>query len=239
MITKETNVFSEVDFNDGQVILIDKPAGWSSFKVIRKIRNAAGVKRVGHAGTLDPLATGLLIVATGKRTKEIHKYQSMDKTYTGTITLGKTTLSMDTETEIVSEKPVDNLTADKILSVKNKFIGEITQVPPMYSAIKYKGQNLYKYARKGKEVERKPRTVIVSDFNIRKIDLPDIEFEITCSKGTYIRVIANDLGERLGCGGLLSSLRREKIGNYSVDNALSIDEFVDKCIFMNRLQGAN
>ena len=226
MISKRTNDLSKVDFNQGEVILIDKPAGWTSFKVIRKIRSAIGVKRVGHAGTLDPMATGLLIVATGKKTKSIYEYQALEKTYTGTITLGKTSPSMDLETEIISEKPLDHISEVEILKVRDEFVGRIKQIPPMYSAIKYKGKSLYHLARKGKEVKREAREITVYDFKINKIELPDIEFEIVCSKGTYIRVIANDFGEKIGCGGLLSSLRRTKIGNYSVEDALEVNEFV-------------
>ena len=228
MITKETTDFERIDFVEGEVILIDKPVGWSSFKVIRKIRQAINVKKVGHAGTLDPKATGLLIVATGKKTKSISKYQSLEKTYSGTITLGKTSPSMDEETEITSEKPFTHITDKMIYQVRDKFVGSIKQIPPMYSAIKYKGKNLYHLARKGKEVEREPREVVVSGFKILNINLPHIDFEITCSKGTYIRVIANDFGEKLGCGGLLSSLRRTKIGNYSVNDAFTIGEFTGK-----------
>jgi tRNA pseudouridine55 synthase len=230
MITKETSDFKGIDFISGEVILIDKPAGWSSFKVIRKIRQAINVKKVGHAGTLDPAATGLLIVATGKKTKSIHEYQSLEKTYTGTITIGKTSPSMDKETEITSEKPFANLSQEEIYKVRDEFVGKIRQVPPMYSAIKYKGKSLYHLARKGEEVEREARDVVVSDFKILSISLPDIDFEIVCSKGTYIRVIANDFGERLGCGGLLSSLRRTRIGSYSVDDAFTVEGFVDNCV---------
>jgi len=234
MISKSTNDTGKPDFENGEIILIDKPAGWSSFKVIIEIRKASGVKKAGHAGTLDPMATGLLIIATGKKTKSIHEFQSLEKTYTGTITIGKTSPSMDPETEIISEKPFDHLTEKEIYEVRDEFIGTIKQIPPMYSAVKHKGKNLYHLARKGKEVERKAREVTVSDFKIKKIDLPDIEFEITCSKGTYIRAIANDLGERLGCGGILSSLRRTRIGNYSVEDALGVDEFVKKFLIMKK-----
>lgn len=226
MITKGTTDFSNLDFQSGEVILADKPAGWSSFKVVHKIRKASGEKKVGHAGTLDPLATGLLILCTGKKTKEIDKYQAYDKTYTGTILLGKSSPSMDLETEITSALPVEGFTENDIYSVRNLFIGNIMQMPPMYSAIKYKGKSLYKLARKGKSVERKPREISVSKFEILGIDLPEIHFEITCSKGTYIRVLANDFGEKLGCGGLLSSLRRTRIGSFSVEDAVNVDEFV-------------
>ncbi len=225
MITNDSIDYSKSDFDLGETILIDKPFRWTSFHVVHKIRKAVGVKKVGHAGTLDPLATGLLIICTGKKTKEISTYQDLEKTYTGIITLGKTTPSMDLETEIIEEKPLDNITEEKILEAKDEFTGSILQIPPMYSAVKYQGKSLYKFARKGKTVAREPRQVTVSKFNIIKINLPDIFFEISCSKGTYIRVIANDLGARLGCGAVLSSLRRIKIGNYDIEDALTMDDF--------------
>jgi tRNA pseudouridine55 synthase len=235
MITKDTKDFFELDFNEGQIILIDKPSGWSSFKVVYTIRKITGVKKAGHAGTLDPIASGLLIIATGRKTKEIHNYQAMEKTYSGIITLGKTTPSMDTETEVISEQPVKEISKEKINEIRTEFVGTILQVPPMYSALKHKGKNLYKYARKGKEVERKPREVFVSKFIIKRIAIPDVEFEIACSKGTYIRAIANDFGNKLGCGGILGYLRREQIGPYSVNSAFSINEFIDKYNYKKEL----
>jgi tRNA pseudouridine55 synthase len=225
MITNDTIDFSKCDFDLGETILIDKPFGWTSFHVVHKIRNAVRVRKAGHAGTLDPLATGLLIICTGKKTKEISKYQDMEKTYTGTITLGKSTPSMDMETEVIEEKSIVGITEENILIQKEKFIGEIFQTPPMYSAIKHRGKSLYKFARKGKIVEREPRKVIVTKFNINEIKLPDIFFEISCSKGTYIRAIADDLGKNLGCGAVLSSLRRTKIGDFNVENAVQVEEF--------------
>lgn len=225
MITKATTDLSQIDFQSGEVLLIDKPIGWTSFKVVHVVRKLAQVKKVGHAGTLDPRATGLLILCTGKKTKEITKYQETEKTYTGTITLGKSTPSMDLETEVTEEKPVDGITPEMILTAKEDFTGEIMQTPPMYSALKVNGKTLYNLARKGKTVKREPRKVTVSKFEIIKVELPDIFFEITCSKGTYIRVIADDLGRKLGCGGVLSSLRRTRIGSFSVDDALKMDEF--------------
>ena len=225
MITNDTIDFSKCDFDLGETFLIDKPFGWTSFHVVHKIRNAVRVRKAGHAGTLDPLATGLLIICTGKKTKEISKYQDMEKTYTGTITLGKSTPSMDMETEVIEEKSIVGITEENILIQKEKFIGEIFQTPPMYSAIKHRGKSLYKFARKGKIVEREPRKVIVTKFNINEIKLPDIFFEISCSKGTYIRAIADDLGKNLGCGGVLSSLRRTKIGDFNVENAVQVEEF--------------
>jgi len=225
MITNDKLDFSKCDFDLGETILIDKPFGWTSFHVVHKIRKAVRVKKVGHAGTLDPMATGLLIICTGKKTKEISKYQDLEKTYTGTITLGKSTPSMDLETEVIEEKSIIGITEENILIQKEKFIGEIFQIPPMYSAVKYKGKSLYKFARKGKTVEREPRKVIVTKFNINEIKLPDIFFEISCSKGTYIRAIANDLGKNLGCGAVLSSLRRTKIGDFNVEDAIQVEEF--------------
>jgi tRNA pseudouridine55 synthase len=228
MITKETTNLSHCNFHSGEVLLIDKPIGWTSFKVVHIIRKLTGAKKVGHAGTLDPRATGLLILCTGKKTKEITKYQDGEKTYTGTITLGKKTPSMDLETEVIEEKSIEKITAEKILKMKETFTGEIFQIPPMYSALKVKGKTLYNLARKGKTVERQPRKVTVSKFEIVNVDLPEIHFEISCSKGTYIRVIANDLGEKLGCGGVLSSLRRTQIGAFSVKKALKMEEFEER-----------
>jgi tRNA pseudouridine55 synthase len=228
MITKHTNDFSNLNFEQGETILVDKPKYWTSFKVVHKIKKATGVKRVGHAGTLDPMATGLLIISTGKKTKEINKYQELNKTYTGTFILGKSSPSMDTETE-ATEKPIPgDLNKDYILSLAGKFLGEIEQMPPMYSAVQVGGKKLYKLARKGKTVERKTRKVFIEDFKILSFNLPEIQFEITCSKGTYIRVIAHDLGERVGCGALLGSLRRTRIGSYNVAEALKIDEFLSR-----------
>lgn len=225
MITKQTRELSDVDFAKGEVILIDKALYKSSFNVIYKIRKAAGIKKAGHAGTLDPRATGLLIVCTGKKTKEISSFQDLGKTYTGTITLGKTTPSMDSETDAIEEKSIEGITQDDILRVRDEFLGVIRQVPPMYSAVKHKGKSLYKYARKGIELKREDREVTISGFQITRLELPEVDFRISCSKGTYIRVIAHDFGQKLGCGGYLSSLRRTHIGSYSVDEALTIEEF--------------
>jgi tRNA pseudouridine55 synthase len=225
MITKQTKDPQNLDYLIGQVILIDKPVNWTSFNVVSRVRRLTKVKKVGHAGTLDPLATGLLIVCTGKKTKEISEYQAQRKKYNGIITLGKSSPSMDLATEITETVLSDDLNEEKILSVRNKFLGNIEQVPPMFSALKHKGKALYKLARAGKEVERAPRQVEIFSFDITKIELPDIHFEIACSKGTYIRVIADDFGKELGCGGILSFLRRTEIGDYKVDDAFNLDEF--------------
>jgi len=225
IITKQTKDLQDLDYLSGQVILIDKPVNWTSFDVVAKIRRLTKVKKVGHAGTLDPLATGLLIICTGKKTKEISDYQEQRKKYSGIITLGKSSPSMDLATELTEKELPDNLTEERILEVRNKFLGKIEQVPPMFSAIKHKGKALYKFARAGKEVERKSKQVEIFSFEILNIDLPDIHFKISCSKGTYIRVIANDFGNKIGCGGVLSLLRRTEIGEYKVDDAYEMSEF--------------
>jgi len=228
MVTKRTNDFSSLDFLAGETLLIDKPPHWTSFKVVHKIRKAINVKRVGHTGTLDPLASGLLIILTGKSTKQMMNFEGLDKTYLGKFILGKTSPSMDTETEIEERELPDNLNEELIEKIRKKFVGEIFQVPPMYSALKVDGRKLYDLARKGKTIDREKRKINIYKFEISKIDLPEIHFEIRCSKGTYIRVIANDFGQELGCGALLASLRRTKIGEYDVEDALNIDEFIKK-----------
>ncbi|MBK7631623.1 MAG: tRNA pseudouridine(55) synthase TruB [Ignavibacteriales bacterium] len=225
MITKQTKDPQTLDYLSGQVLLIDKPVNWTSFNVVSRIRRLTKVKKVGHAGTLDPLATGLLIVCTGKKTKEISEYQAQRKKYTGIITLGKASPSMDLASEITETVLPNDLDEEKILSVRNKFLGNIKQIPPMFSALKHKGKRLYKIAREGKEVERLPRQVEILSFEITKFDLPNLHFEIACSKGTYIRVIADDFGKELGCGGVLSLLRRTEIGDYKVEDAFNLDEF--------------
>ena len=225
MISKKTAIDYKPDYEAGEVVLIDKSQRKSSFDCVYKVRKQVEVKKVGHAGTLDPIATGLVIICTGRMTKEISKIQNQEKNYVGIITLGKTTASYDSETPFESEKDFSGVTNEDILSTRNCFIGLINQIPPMYSAVKIKGKALYKYARKGIEVERKSREVVVSKFEITGIDLPDIHFDITCTKGTYIRVIAHDFGQKLGCGAYLKSLRRTRIGEYNVEDAFTIEEF--------------
>ncbi len=225
MITRNSKINTLPDFESGEVILIDKDLCKTSFDVVYKVRKAAHVGKAGHAGTLDPLATGLLIICTGRKTKEISNFSGLEKTYEGIITLGKTTPSFDLETVFDSESSIDDITKEKIEEARKKLTGRIFQKPPMYSAVKHKGKALYNFARKGVKVEREPREIFISKFDINLVKLPDIHFEITCSKGTYIRVIANDLGKILGCGAYLKSLRRTKIGDYSIDDALTVDEF--------------
>lgn len=220
------------DYKNGQVLLIDKPLNWTSFQVVNKLRweikQRYKIKniKVGHAGTLDPLATGLLILCTGKFTKKIDEFQGQIKEYTGEITLGATTPSFDLETETDKNFPIDHISEDLIRQTIPQFIGEINQVPPIFSALKKDGKRLYELARAGETTEIKSRKVTISEFEITKIELPKIEFRVVCSKGTYIRSLANDFGAALNSGGHLSALRRTKIGNFNVDNGMNIDDFI-------------
>ncbi len=215
----------ENTFEEGRVLLIDKPLDWTSFDVVRKIRNLIKIKKVGHAGTLDPLATGLLIVCTGKFTKKINEYMSQEKEYTGSITLGAITPTYDLESEPQNFKPVDTITEELLQETTKKFTGEILQTPPVHSAIKQKGKPVYLMARKGVNVILEPRKITISKFEITEIKMPVISFKVVCTTGTYIRSLANDFGAELGCGGYLSELRRTRIGNFKVEEAISIDEF--------------
>ena len=211
-------------FEQGQMLLIDKPLNWTSFDVVRKLRRLVRTKKIGHAGTLDPLATGLLILCTGKYTKRINEYMAQEKEYTGTITLGASTPTYDLESEPVAQKDPADITPELVGEVIAKqFTGPIDQVPPAHSAIKVDGKRVYELARKGKEVKLEPRRITVKTFEITAFRLPVLEFRVVCSTGTYIRSLANDLGAALGCGGYLSSLRRTRIGEYSVDQALTIE----------------
>lgn len=219
------------DYLDGQILLIDKPLGWTSFQVVNKIRwlirkqfNLKKIK-VGHAGTLDPLASGLLILCTGKFTKKIDTYQAQEKEYTGTITLGGTTPSYDLETEINQEFDVTGISSEMIQATTAQFTGEIQQQPPIFSALKKDGKRLYEFARNGETVEIPTRTVQISTFEITHIDLPNVDFRVACSKGTYIRSLAHDFGKAIDNGGHLSALRRTKIGEFNVSDAISIENF--------------
>lgn len=212
-------------FLNGEVILIDKPLKWTSFDAVKKVRITTGVSKVGHAGTLDPLATGLLIICTGKFTKKINEYMGMEKEYTGSFTLGATTDTYDLESKPVNFNTLEGLPITSIYSSTQQFTGEILQVPPLHSAIKKDGKPVYLLARKGKDVELEPRKITISKFEITKIDIPKVEFRVVCSTGTYIRSLANDYGKALGCGAYLSSLRRTRIGNYFVDDAIAPENF--------------
>tara|TARA_B110000091_G_scaffold115002_1_gene124138 strand:- start:1043 stop:1735 length:693 start_codon:yes stop_codon:yes gene_type:complete len=224
---------TEEDYKNGQVLLIDKPLEWTSFQAVNKIRwhikQRFQIKKikVGHAGTLDPLATGLLIICTGKQTKEIHIYQGQEKEYTGTFTIGATTPSYDLETEIDNTFPTEHITNELIHETTKQFLGEIDQKPPIFSAIKKEGKRLYELARKGETTEIKSRKVTIDEFEITNINLPNVDFRVVCSKGTYIRSLAFDFGKALGSGGHLSALRRTKIGTFSVEKAKSIEAFIE------------
>ncbi len=204
---------------DGQVLLIDKPLEWTSFQVIGKLRWIFKIRKIGHAGTLDPLATGLLIVCTGKFTKKINEYMGMEKEYTGTITLGATTPTYDLESEPIDFKPVEQFTTQQITEATKPFTGPIQQIPPAHSAIQINGQRAYDLARQGKEVKLEPRSVTIQKFEITNVELPKVYFKVVCSTGTYIRSLANDFGAALGAGGYLSSLRRTRIGIFNVTDA--------------------
>jgi tRNA pseudouridine55 synthase len=222
------------DYQEGQILLIDKPLKWSSFQAVNKLKFGLIKElklpkkfKIGHAGTLDPLASGLLLICTGKFTKRIEELQGQAKEYTGTITVGATTPSYDLETEINATFPTEHITEALINETLPQFIGEIDQKPPVFSAIKKDGKRLYESARAGIEVEIKTRKVTVSEFEITRIALPEIDFRIVCSKGTYIRSIAYDFGLALQSGGHLTALRRTKIGDYSVENATEPEAFIE------------
>lgn len=223
-----------IDFTRGALLLIDKPAGWTSFDVVNKVRgtirrvfNLSKIK-VGHAGTLDPMATGLLLICTGKWTTKLSELQGMDKEYIGTITLGATTASYDKETPMENEKPYDHISDEMIRRASTSFIGEIDQKPPMYSAIKVEGRALYKSARKGQEVAVAARRVVIKAFEIVTIELPHLHFRVVCSKGTYIRSVAHDMGQLLGCGAYLSALRRTRVGEYKVEDAWEVKDLIEE-----------
>lgn len=215
-------------YTEGQILLIDKPLTWTSFDVVKKLRYALKVRKIGHAGTLDPLATGLLLIGTGKFTKKLNELQGLDKTYEGIITIGKTTPSYDLETEFDSEADVSHLTMEDLQAAALKLTGPIDQVPPAHSAVKVNGERAYKKARKNIEVKLDPRSITIHEFQLVKVVGADVHFHISCSKGTYIRSIARDFGEILGVGGHLSSLRRTSIGEYQVSDAEDLEAFVAK-----------
>lgn len=227
------------DYLNGQLILIDKPLHWTSFQVVNKLRSAIKKKfqikkiKVGHAGTLDPLATGLLVICTGKFTKKIDQLQAEIKEYTGTITLGATTPSYDLETEINETFITNHITEDLIKKATKIFIGEIDQYPPLYSAIKKDGVRLYELARRGETTELKSRKITIYNFEISNIKFPKVDFKVICSKGTYIRSLANDFGKALNSGAYLSDLRRSKSGDFDVKDAISPEEYVEKIFKLN------
>lgn len=214
----------EYDFAAGEILLIDKPLDWTSFDVVKKVRNTLRVKKVGHAGTLDPLASGLLILCTGKYTKRIDEIQAQEKEYTGTIRLGEVTPSFDRETEVAETRDISHITREDIEAAARTFEGTIEQVPPIYSAVMVDGKRAYDLARKGKSAELKPRTITIKAFDVTAVEGAEVYFRVVCTKGTYIRSLAHDLGQAAGCGAHLSSLVRTRIGDYMLADALTIED---------------
>jgi tRNA pseudouridine55 synthase len=212
----------------GEVFLINKPYQWTSFDVVKKVRNALKIKKVGHAGTLDPLATGLLIVCAGKKTKSIDSYMAQEKEYTGVFVLGKTTESFDLEKEVIDVADPSPITLEDVKSAVSQLTGNIMQIPPMHSAIKVDGKRVYESARRGEVVQMDARPVTVSEFEVIKFDNPEVHFRIVCSKGTYIRSLARDLGEILGVGAYMSSLTRTRIGEFRLESAYDLIDLTDK-----------
>lgn len=209
---------------EGRLLLVNKPLDWTSFDVVNKLRYKLKIKKIGHAGTLDPLATGLLIICTGKFTKKIDEYQAQEKEYTGHFVIGQTTPSHDLETEASLPVDISSIEAEQIYTAAKKLTGTLQQIPPLHSAIKIDGKRAYKLARKGADVELKPREVTVSEFEITSIEKPKIGFRIVCSKGTYIRSLARDFGNELGVGAYLASLCRTRIGNFTLEEAKTLEE---------------
>ena len=215
----------QVDFNDGRTICIDKPLEWTSFQVVKKLKYLTRAKKVGHAGTLDPLASGLLIICTGKHTKQIESYQAQTKEYTGVFKLGVITPSYDRETEEEHIKSTDNISVEQIHAAAASFVGEQLQYPPIFSAVKIQGERAYEKARRGEEVKVNPKMVTIESFDVEHVEMPYVHFRIVCGKGTYIRSIARDFGEKLGCGAYMTELRRTRIGAFRVDEAYTIEQF--------------
>jgi tRNA pseudouridine55 synthase len=216
---------SEEPVDEGTILLMDKPLQWTSFDVVHKVRRTLGIPKVGHAGTLDPRATGLLIVCTGRQTKRVQEFADLEKEYTGTLQLGIRTPSFDLETAITEQADISTVTQEKLMAAVNGFLGKQLQMPPMFSAVKHHGKPLYKYARKGKTLEREPKEIDIREFTIISFTPPNVSFRVRCSKGTYIRALAHDLGEILGCGATLVELRRTRIGEYRVEDALTMSQF--------------
>lgn len=223
------------NFQEGAVLLINKPLTWTSFDVVRKIRNTTKAK-IGHAGTLDPLATGLLICCTGKMTKKINEYQAKEKEYTGTFTLGAVTPTFDLESEPQDHQPVPELDQAALQQIADTFTGPLQQLPPIHSAIKQNGKPIYHLARKGVEVKVEPRSIVIHAFEITKVELPIVHFRVECSTGTYIRSLANDFGAAVGCGGHLSSLCRTRIGDFRLEDAVDVVQFIEEYKKMQETQ---
>jgi tRNA pseudouridine55 synthase len=220
------------DFEAGEILLVNKPKGWSSFDVVKKLRSLFQIKKIGHAGTLDPMASGLMIVVTGRKTKEMERFKGLEKEYEGVMEIGARTKSFDTETEVFERRPLEEVTEEKVKRLFREFTGVIEQIPPMYSAVKVKGRRLYKYARKGKAVDAPPRRISISKFEPLEMHLsgrdgnpPEVRFHLVCSKGTYVRSLVEDFGQRLGCGAYLKSLVRIGVGDYRLSEAPTIEYY--------------
>jgi tRNA pseudouridine55 synthase len=235
MMWEHAGIKEHINFDEGEIILVHKPLDWTSFDIVARLRSMYRIKKIGHAGTLDPKATGLLIICTGQKTKSITEFQDLEKEYEGIIELGSTTKSFDSETEIVERKPVSGITVEKVNSIFASFVGEQQQIPPMYSAVKKNGRRLYKDARKGREVDREARRIYIKSFDVVSFTLPFVGFRVVCSKGTYVRSLAHDVGILLGCGGYLKELTRTRIGEFLLSDALSIEKFH---LLQNKLQEA-
>lgn len=230
------------DFTGGEVLLFDKDLDWTSFDLVQRVRNTLcrkmGVKKlkIGHAGTLDPLATGLMILCTGKATKRIEEFQAEEKEYIATLKLGATTPSFDMETEEDSVSDFSFVSEDLIYSALKKFTGEIDQVPPVFSAVKVKGKRAYEFARNGTELKLQPKKIVIREIKLEKFDLPEVVLRVVCSKGTYIRALARDIGEELNCGAYLTGLRRTRIGEFRVENALTVEYFMENLSFLKLIE---
>ena len=216
---------NELHLRDGEVMLLTKPKGWTSFDVVNKIRILFRCK-AGHAGTLDPMATGLLIVCTGAKTKEMDSFMGLEKEYRATMILGARTASFDAESPVIERSTTDDITVEQVARVLQSFVGPQTQLPPMWSAAKVGGKRLYKYARKGTEVERRPREIVIKSITLDAISIPEVRFTVVASKGTYVRTLVDDIGNHLGCGAYLSALERTRIGEFLLTDAVSIEELV-------------
>jgi len=213
-----------LNFDEGEIILVNKPLDWTSFDIVARVKIMFDIKKIGHAGTLDPKATGLLILCTGKMTKQIEQIVGLEKEYTGIIELGATTKSFDSEMEVIEKKDFSKITDTEVEQVFSSFVGEQKQLPPMFSAIKKNGRRLYKDARKGKEIERETRDIFIKEFSMTSFELPFVGFRVVCSKGTYIRSLANDSGIKLGCGAYLKQLTRTRIGEFDIKDAYDVTQ---------------
>jgi len=227
-VIENNNAIRRTELNAGKIVAIDKPVDWTSFDVVNKLRGMTKVKKVGHAGTLDPFATGVLLICFASATKQVNQLMELEKEYQGAFELGTETDSHDVTGKIVAQHPVPDLSRGQIESAAKKYVGEILQTPPMFSALKRDGRKLYELARKGEQIDLEPRPVKIYAFDIFEVKLPEIHFRVTCSRGTYIRALARDLGRDFGCGAFLKTLRRTRVGAYTVENALSIQQFAER-----------